>query len=80
MNMKSILAIGFLSIVAATGVVNATDGIASDANRVDVIGTLHVSVPQQDSDTVGKQRTRVDVIERIGSQGAAYPYNKPMSH
>lgn len=74
------LTIGFLSIVAATSVVNATHSFASDANRVDVIGTLHVSVPQQDSDTAGKQRTRVDVIESIGTQGAAYPYDKPISH
>lgn len=80
MRTKSMFAIGLLSMVSATGVVNATHSFASDAKRVDVIGALHVSVPQRDSDTAGKQYTRVDVIGSIGTRGVAYPYTTPMSH
>jgi hypothetical protein len=80
MRAKSMWAIGFLSMVAATGVMNVSDSVASDANRVDVIESLHETVAQEDSVKAGVEWTRVDVIENIGSEGAGYPYSQPMSH
>ena len=80
MRVKSMVAIGFLSMVAATGVVNTSDSVASDANRVDVIDSLHETVAQEDSVKAGSEQRRVDVIERIAPEGAAYPYSRPMSH
>jgi hypothetical protein len=74
MRMKSMLTVGVFSVMAAT------TSFASDANRVDVIETLHETVAQEDSVKAGSEQRRVDVIESIGPQGAAYPYSQPMSH
>lgn len=72
------LTVGFLSLVAATGVVNVSDSFAVDSRRVDVIGTLNEKVAQLDSNKDGDHGMRVDVIGSIGSEGPAYPYTKPM--
>jgi len=80
MRVKSMLTMGFMSMMIATGVMNVSDSFASDAYRVDVIDALHATVAQEDSVKAGVEWTRVDVIERIGSQGTAYPYTQPMSH
>lgn len=80
MRVESMLSVGFLSIVIATGIGNVPDGFASDKHRVDVIDALHERVAQLDSMKTQSQKTRVDVIETIGSEGAVYPYTKPMSH
>ena len=73
------LVVGFLAVMAVTGAVNASDSIP-DARRVDVIDALHERVAQVDSVKAGSERMRVDVIERLGSEGPGYPYTKPMSH
>ncbi|MDK2741638.1 MAG: hypothetical protein H8K03_13025 [Nitrospira sp.] len=80
MSIKSILTVGLMSMMIATGVITVSDSFASDAYRVDVIDALHATVAQEDSVKAGVEWTRVDVIERIGSQGVAYPYSRPMSH
>jgi hypothetical protein len=70
--------VGFLAVIVVTAVVNASDSFA-DAHRVDVIGNLGGTVVQSDGIKAQGNRVRVDVIERIGSGGAVYPYTKPMS-
>ena len=80
MRMKSMLTVGFLSVMAATAVVNASDSFAADVRRVDVIGTPNETVAQLDSREAGGKSMRVDVIGSIGSEGPVYPYSKPMSH
>lgn len=78
MRAKSMLRVGFLAVMAVTGVVNTSDCFA-DARRVDVIGSLQETVVQSDGMKGQGDKVRVDVIERIGSEGAVYPYTKPMS-
>jgi hypothetical protein len=80
MRVKSMLTVGFLSIMAATGVVNASDDVAAGVHRVDVIESPQETITQEDSVKAGSQQRRVDVIERIESGGPVYPYTKPMSH
>jgi hypothetical protein len=79
MRVKSMLAVGFLSMVAVTAVVNVSKSVAADSQRVDVIETLQETVAQSDSMKAGSDRTRVDVIEDIGAGGPTYPYSMPMS-
>lgn len=74
MRVKSMLTVGVFSVMAAS------TSFASDANRVDVIETLHETVAQEDSVKAGSEQRRVDVIESIKSEGPGYPYTKPMSH
>jgi hypothetical protein len=74
MSVKSMLTVGVFSVMAAS------TGFASAANRVDVIEAVHETVAQQDSVKAGSEQRRVDVIERVAPQGAAYPYSQPMSH
>jgi hypothetical protein len=74
MSVKSMLTVGVFSVMAAT------TSVASSANRVDVIETAQETVAQEDSVKAGSEQKRVDVIERIAPQGAAYPYSRPASH
>lgn len=80
MRAKGMLMIGFLAVMAVTGATHASHSFASDAHRVDVIDALHEAVAQVDSMKTHNQKTRVEVIETIGSEGTVYPYTKPMSH
>ena len=78
MRVKSMLTVGFLSMMAATAVVNASDSFAA-AQRVDVIDRLDETVAQLDSATMTEGKSmRVDVIDRISSGGALYAYPKSM--
>ena len=80
MRMKSVLTIGFLSMLAATGVVITSDSLAAHPDRVDIIGTLHEKVTQRDSGKATERLSmRVDVIDSIGNGGPSYPYIKPMN-
>lgn len=79
MRVTSLLTVGFLTLVAATGVVHVSDSFATDARRVDVVGTLNEKVAQLDSKAAGGDGMRVDVIGHVGSEGPAYPYTKPAS-
>ena len=79
MRAKSIFKMGFLSMIAATGLFVASNGFAADAHqRVDVIGTLNERVAQLDSMKARGEWIRVDVIGSIGSEGPVYPYTTSM--
>ena len=80
MSTTSVYKMGFLSMIAATGVIVASNGLSSEARRVDVIETLHETVAQLDSMQAKDQPMRVDVIESIGAKGTVYPYTKSLSH
>lgn len=86
MRTQMILAVGFFSMIVASGVVKATDGFASEGQRMNVferIGTggsvyTHYTqsqpVPVQSSEAAvaGTKQRKVDVIERIGTGGSLY--------
>lgn len=78
MRTKGMLMVGYLAVLAVTGVVNTADSFA-DARRVDVIGNLSRTVTQSDSMKARDDSMRVDVIGSIGSEGPAYPYTQPMN-
>ncbi len=82
MRVKSMLTVGFLSMMAATALVNASDSFAHDVQRVDVIGTIHETVAQLDSQLKSTESDfqRVDVSDSIVSEGPVYAYTKSMSH
>jgi hypothetical protein len=80
MRAKSMLTVGFLALMATTGVANVSDSVAAESHRVDVIESPNETVTQLDSNKPGGESIRVDVIEGIGPEGPAYPYSKPMSH
>ncbi len=84
--MKSMGVIGFLSMVALTGVVNASGSFAADMNRgggkEERIGTggstYSSSQPDRAGDcrVMGEERRKVDVIQRIGTGGSTYAFSK----
>lgn len=81
MSAKSMFKMGFLSMIAATGLFGASNGFAADGyQRVDVIGTIHETVFQLDSELKSTEANskRVDVIGSIGSEGPVYPYTTGM--
>lgn len=79
MSAKSMFKMGFLSMIAATGLFVASNGFAADAHqRVDVIGTLNEREAQLDSMKARGEWIRVDVIGSIGSEGPVYPYAASM--
>ena len=88
MSATSVFKMGFLSIIAATGLFVASNGFAADVRRVDVIGTIHDTAVQLDSRLKSTEANskRVDVIGTIDrkkgnrSQEPTYPYTMPMSH
>lgn len=83
MRVQRILAVGFLSMMVASGVVNVPDSFASEAQRMGVFermgtgGSLYTQsrpVPVQSGETTvaGTERGKVDVIKRIGAGGSIY--------
>ena len=83
MTAREIFAMGFLSMMVASGVVKVPDSFASEARRVVVIervgagGSIYSSsqsMPSQpgDSNVAGAERRKVVVIERIGAGGSTY--------
>lgn len=74
MSAKNMFKMGFLPMIAATGLFVASNGFAADVHqRVDVIGTLIERVVQLDSMKARGEGIRVDVIGSIGSEGPVYP-------
>jgi len=73
------LTLGFLTTLILIGLTFITPSLAAHPDRVDVIGTVHEKLAQQDSSKNGNQGMRVDVIDRIDLKGPAYPYTKPAS-
>jgi hypothetical protein len=55
MRMKSMLTIGFLSMLATTGAMITTDSFAAHPGRVDVIGSPD-KMTQQDSNKASERR------------------------
>jgi hypothetical protein len=79
MSAKSMFKMGFLSMIAVTGLFAASNGFAADAHhRVDVIGTLNEREAQLDSMKARGEWIRVDVIGSIGSEGPVSPYTTSM--
>ena len=87
MSVKSMLAVGFLSMMVATGVVTTSDSVASDVQRVDVLermghgGSTYASsqskpVQVGDCQVMGEEGRKVDATERIGAGGSTYSYSR----
>ena len=73
MRVKSMLTVGFLSLMTGMAAVSASESFAA-AQRVDVIDDLPKEGVQWDSlKHTSDQSMRVDVIESIGDQGPVYP-------
>jgi len=83
MKVKSMLAVGFLSMIVATGVVTTSDSFASDVQRVDVMermghggSTYSFSQPDGAGTCHG---TGLSVVERIGHGGSTYSSSQSKS-
>ncbi|MFO0698852.1 MAG: hypothetical protein U0236_06460 [Nitrospira sp.] len=82
MRVTNMMAVGFLAVVAATGVVS--EGHASDASSVDGVSRLGVggatySARQPMPDGAGVCQMKADVIERIGAGGSTYSSSQSMT-
>lgn len=83
MRMKSMVAIGFMSMVIAASVASAADGAASETQRVDGMermgaGGSAYSSSQLDGASVCPG-TGVVATERIGHGGSTYSVNRSES-
>ncbi len=83
MRVKSIVTVGFLSMVVATGVASASEDVASEAHRVNVIerigagGSAYFS---NQPDNAGMcPVTGMNVTERIGHGGSTYSFSRSKS-
>ena len=84
------VAIGFFSVMAVIGVLNASDSVASDANRSDLIeervgqgGSIYYRQPMASRvgacDVAGDEQNRGEFVEeRIGHGGSMY-YKRSMA-
>ncbi len=79
MTVKNLFAMCMLSMVVAIEVAAMSSGDALAFHRADLIGSLQETVAQPDS-MRRKGLMRVDVIERIGSEGLVHSYTPPVSH
>ena len=79
MTGKNLFAVCMLSMVMTIGVAAMSSGDALAFHRADLIESLQGTKAQQDS-MRRKGLMRVDVIERIGSEGPVHSYTPPMSH
>jgi hypothetical protein len=83
MRVKSMLAVGFLSMMVATGVVTTSNSVASDVQRVEVIerighgGSTYASSQSDGADTC--HETGVSAIERMGHGGSTYSSSQSKS-
>lgn len=77
------LAIGFMSVVVATGVASASDGAAFDVERVNVTerigagGAVYFSSQPDGAGTCSV--TGVNITERIGHGGSTYSFSRSKS-
>ena len=89
MRMKSMLAMGFMSMMITIGVGNGSNSFAADLNRGVVPeprmghGGSTYSLSQADGasdcQVAGAERRKVDIIERIGAGGSTYSASPPPS-
>ena len=88
MRAQSILAVGLLSMMIASGVVKANDGFAFEAQRTDLferigaggaIYTQSQPAPVRSGEAVAPEtkQGKVDVITRIGAGGSTYSSSRP---
>ncbi len=83
MRVKSMVIVGFLSMVVTSGVASASDGVASKAQRVNVterIGAGGSVYSSNQPDNVGMcPVTGMNVTERIGHGGSTYSFSRSKS-
>jgi len=79
MTRNSMLTIGFLAALAATGAMGASDSLAQ-IQRVDVIDHLPKTAVQEEREKAAQYSQRVDVIEDTRSSGRVTPYTASISH
>ena len=79
MTVKNLFAMCVLSMIVTIGVAAMSSGDALAFHRADLIGSLQGTKAQPDS-MRKKGLMRVDVIERIGSEGPVHSYTPPTSH
>lgn len=81
MRGKSKMAIGFLAMVAVTGVVNASSGLASDVGQVSVTERIGHggSTYQSHFESAIDCWMKVDRVERIGAGGSTYASSRSTS-
>ncbi|NJL16919.1 MAG: hypothetical protein HC938_06670 [Nitrospira sp.] len=83
MRVKNIVTVGFLSMVVASGVANASDGVATENQRVNVIeriGAGGSAYSSNQPDNVGMcPVTGMNVTERIGHGGSTYSFSRSKS-
>ena len=74
MRGKNKVTIGFMTMMAVTGVVNVSSSFASDAAHVAVSERIGHggSTYSSKSGSVGACRMKLEVVERIGAGGATY--------
>jgi hypothetical protein len=77
--VKNVFAMCMLSMVVAIEVITLSSGDTLAFHRADLIGSLPGTVVQPDS-MRRKGLMRIDVIERIGSEGPVHSYTPSMSH
>ncbi|MDC8450143.1 MAG: hypothetical protein LV473_17555 [Nitrospira sp.] len=85
MRVQSMLAVGFLAVTVASGVVKVPDSFASEAQRMGINarigagGSIYqpISVQSGDAKVAGTERGKVDVITRSGIGGSTYASRRP---
>ena len=82
MSVKSLVTVGYLSLVVTAGVANASDGAASEAQRVNIserigVGGSAYSSSQPDG-TGTYSSTGVNITERMGHGGSTYSSSQPV--
>ncbi len=74
MSVKSMVTVGFLAMVAVTGVVNAPGSLAADTSRGEGMARIGHggSTYQSKINEAGDCQMKADNIERIGHGGSTY--------
>jgi hypothetical protein len=75
MRMKNlILAVGCSSIMGAAMALGSSNSFAAGAQRLDVIDSLPTGSQSDSMKTAGNETQRVDVIDRVGTNGSVHPF------
>jgi hypothetical protein len=75
--MKSILTIGFLSILAAPGVVITSDSLAAHPDRLDVIDSIGKEGPSYPLRTMNRYRSAMRLAEEWPRTLLGFQDNRP---
>ncbi|MFO0701314.1 MAG: hypothetical protein U0236_19000 [Nitrospira sp.] len=80
MRGKNKVAIGFMAMVAVTGMVNVSSSFASDIGQVTTTKRIGHggSTYQSKSAQASKCPVKADVVERVGAGGSTYPSSQPV--